>query len=80
MKRAMAMATRVAGDKEGNGDGGKSDCNGNKDGRRVTATRVMVTRVAVNNKQQEHGADDEGSVKEGKGGKGNGDGNEDGGH
>jgi hypothetical protein len=32
-KRAMAMATRVVGDKEGNGDGGKSDGDGNEGGR-----------------------------------------------
>jgi hypothetical protein len=32
-KRMMAMATRVAGDKEGNGYGCKSDGDGNKGGR-----------------------------------------------
>ncbi len=37
----MALATRVACDKEGDGDGGKSD--GNKGGRQATATRAMVT-------------------------------------
>jgi hypothetical protein len=37
----MALATRVARDKEGNGDGSKND--GNKGGRRATATRAMVT-------------------------------------
>jgi hypothetical protein len=39
--RAMASATRVASDKEGNGNGGKSD--GNEGGGRATATRAMVT-------------------------------------
>ena len=43
---AMASATRVACDKEGNGDGGKSD--GNKGGRQATATRAMV----IEGKQQ----------------------------
>ncbi len=31
-KRAMATASRVVGDEEGNGDGGKSNDNGNKGG------------------------------------------------
>jgi hypothetical protein len=31
-KRAMLMATRVVGDEEGNGDGGKSDGNSNEGG------------------------------------------------
>jgi hypothetical protein len=39
--RAMASATRVACDKEGNGDDGKS--NGDKGGGRATVTRAMVT-------------------------------------
>jgi hypothetical protein len=39
--RAMALATRVVCDEEGDGDGGKS--NGNKGGRRATAMRAMVT-------------------------------------
>jgi hypothetical protein len=37
----MASATRVACDKEGDGDSGKSD--GNKGGGRATATRAMAT-------------------------------------
>ncbi len=37
----MALATRVACDKEGDGDGGKS--NGNKGGGQAMGTRVMVT-------------------------------------
>jgi hypothetical protein len=37
----MALVTRVACDKEGNGNGGKS--NGGEGGRQATATRVMVT-------------------------------------
>ncbi len=38
----MALATRVACDKEGDGDGGKSD--GNKGGGQATVTRVMATK------------------------------------
>jgi hypothetical protein len=37
----MALAMRVACNKEGDGDGGKS--NGNKGGGQATATRAMVT-------------------------------------
>ncbi len=37
----MASATRVACNKEGNGNGGKS--NGNKDGRQAMATRAIAT-------------------------------------
>jgi hypothetical protein len=37
----MASATRAVCDKEGDGDGYKS--NGNEVGRRATATRIMVT-------------------------------------
>ncbi len=37
----MASATRMACDKEGDGDGGKS--NGDKGGGRATATRAMAT-------------------------------------
>ena len=77
MKRAMALAMRVECDEESNGFGGKSD--GNKCGRRLTATRafamvtattwlmVTVTRLA---------GDEEGK---GEGGKGDGDGDEGGG-
>ncbi len=39
--RAMASATRVVCNEEGNGDGGKSD--GDKGGGRATATRAMTT-------------------------------------
>ncbi len=39
--RAMALATRVACDEEGDGDGGKS--NGDEGGGRATATRAMAT-------------------------------------
>ncbi len=39
--RAMALATRVGCDEEGNGNGGKSD--GDKGGGQATATRAMVT-------------------------------------
>jgi hypothetical protein len=37
----MALATRVARDEEGDGDGSKND--GNEGGGRATATRAMVT-------------------------------------
>ncbi len=37
----MALATRVACDKESDGDGGKSD--GNEGGGQATGTRAMVT-------------------------------------
>ncbi len=39
--RAMASATRVACDEEGDGNGGKSD--GDKGGGGATATRAMAT-------------------------------------
>ena len=42
---ARAMATMVASDKEGNGDGGKSDVDGDEGGRRETATRVKATAM-----------------------------------
>jgi hypothetical protein len=42
----MALATRVACDKEGNGNGGKS--NGNEGGGQATATRGMT----IDGKQQ----------------------------
>jgi hypothetical protein len=45
--RAMALATRVACDREGNGDGGKSY--GDKGGRQATAMRAMATEKANNN-------------------------------
>ncbi len=35
--RAMAMVTRVAGDKEGNGNGGKSNGDGKEGGGRALA-------------------------------------------
>ncbi len=43
----MELTTRVACNKEGDGDGYKSD--GNKGDRQATATRVMVTAKANNN-------------------------------
>jgi hypothetical protein len=70
-KRTMALATRVAGNKEGDGNSGKSD--GNEGGGQAMAMRamemamVMATRVAGNKKGN------------GKGGKGSGNGNEGGG-
>jgi hypothetical protein len=41
---AMVTATRVVGNKEGNGNGGKSDGYSDKGGRRGTATRVMAIK------------------------------------
>ncbi len=38
----MAMVMRVAGDKEGNGTGGKSNCNGDEGGRQAMVTRAFV--------------------------------------
>ncbi len=56
-KRGIAMVSRVAQDKKGYVNGGKSDGNGIKDGRqrgqcvkggrRATATRVMATAMAM---------------------------------
>jgi hypothetical protein len=48
----MAMAMRVAGNEEGNGYGGKSDGDGGKGGRQLTAIRAMATRVAAEQLQQ----------------------------
>ncbi len=45
MSWAMASATRVACDKEGDGNSGKSS--GNKGGRQATATRVMAMATAT---------------------------------
>ncbi len=52
----MAMVMRVAGDEEGNGDGGKSDGDGNKGGGQAMATvtkRVMVMTTRVGGKQRQ---------------------------
>jgi hypothetical protein len=43
----MALAMRVAFDKEGDGDGGKRD--GDVGGRQATVTRAMATEKANNN-------------------------------
>jgi hypothetical protein len=45
MTRRMALATRVACDEEGNGNGYKSD--GNEVDGRATAMRAMVTAMAT---------------------------------
>ncbi len=42
MKRAVAMATRVAGEDAGNGKGGKSDGNGNGTKRAIARRRAMA--------------------------------------
>ncbi len=44
-KRVMAMAMRVAGGKEGNGDSNKSNGNGIEGGARSTETSLMTTTV-----------------------------------
>ncbi len=48
-------ATRVAGNKEGNGDSGKSDGIGNKGGGQVTAMRAMAMATMAAGKQQQQG-------------------------
>jgi hypothetical protein len=46
--RAMATAMREAGDKEGNGDGGKSDGNeGGVQAMAIATRRVIVTVIRV---------------------------------
>ncbi len=47
MKRAMATATRKVGNKEGNGNSGKNNYDGNKVGGYATASRVMATAMAM---------------------------------
>ncbi len=60
-KRAISMATRVASNDNGAGDGGKSNGDGNKGaGRattrgRVTATTVVAMRVASNEEDEDAG-------------------------
>jgi len=74
MKRVMALATRVECDKVSDGFGGKS--NGNKGGRRLTATRAMATVTAtiwLMVMMTRLAGDEEGN---GEGGKGDGDGDE----
>jgi hypothetical protein len=53
IKRAMVIATRVVGDKEGNGDCGKRNGNGNKVVGQVTAMRAMVTVTATRGQWQQ---------------------------
>jgi hypothetical protein len=45
-KRAITMATRVASDEDGNGDGGKSNGDGNEGARQAT-TRAMAAETTV---------------------------------
>ncbi len=52
MKREIAMATRVARDKEGNGNGSKSDGSSNKVGRQATASRLMAMAMATHGRWQ----------------------------
>ena len=49
-KREIVMATRLASNDNGNGDGGKSNGDGNKDGRPATIKAIAAaTTVAGNN-------------------------------
>jgi hypothetical protein len=43
---AMGTVMTVVGDKEGNGNGGKSNGNSDEGGWQATAVRVIATRVA----------------------------------
>jgi hypothetical protein len=52
MKRVMATATRVAGNKTGNGDGSKSDGNCNKVGGQATASRAMALAMVTHGQWQ----------------------------
>ncbi len=58
MKRAITMATRVASNDDGAGNGGKSDGNGDEGAGRVTtramaaATTVAAMRVAGNEEDE----------------------------
>ncbi len=45
-KRAIAMATTVVGNEEGNGNSRKSVSDGHEGGWQATATRLVATRVA----------------------------------
>ncbi len=53
MKRAMATAARLAGNKEGNGDCGKSNGNGNKVGGQATASKEMAIATAMRGQWQQ---------------------------
>ncbi len=61
MKRAIMMATRVASNDNGAGDGGKSDGDGDKGAGQVTtrvmaaATTVVAMRVASNKEDEGEG-------------------------
>ncbi len=61
MKRAIATATRVASNDDGNGNDGKSDSNGNEGAGRAT-TRAMVVGTTM-------AGDDEGNCNGNEGGK-----------
>jgi hypothetical protein len=50
-KWAMAKGRRVVGDREVNGNGGKSDGNGNEGGGQATAARAVVMRVTGKQRQ-----------------------------
>jgi hypothetical protein len=73
--RAMVTEMRVVGSKEGNGDLGKRDGDGNKGGRQATATatkRVIVTGTRVAGWWRDDGAvEDDGCGSGNDGGSGN---------
>jgi hypothetical protein len=45
------MATRVASDDDGNGNGGKSECNGDKGGGRATTRAMVAGRTVLGNNE-----------------------------
>jgi hypothetical protein len=65
------MAARVAGGKEGNGEGSKSDGNGNKEGNGKSGKSPI--KEGIDNGSKSNG--DSNKEGKGKGGKGDGDGN-----
>ncbi len=52
MKRALTLVTRVAGNKTRNGNGGKSDGNGNKVGGQVTTSRAIASATVTRGQWQ----------------------------
>jgi hypothetical protein len=75
----MALATRVACNKESNGYGSKSDSNGNKGGGQATAMRAMTTEMAKTWAMATATKVAGNEKSNGKGGKGDGNGDEGGG-
>jgi hypothetical protein len=63
MMRAIAIATRVASYDNSNGNGGKSDGNGDKGGRQAT-TRVIMVSTTVVDDNEGNGDGDEGGERQ----------------